>query len=49
MVMQLVDYRLTTLPWDAAMAVNVEHALGDGPAWTKGGAATRVTVKLAVP
>ena len=49
MVLQLVDYRLTTLPWDAAMAANVEHALGDGPAWAKGGAATRVTVKLVVP
>jgi hypothetical protein len=49
MVMQLVDYRTTTLPWDAAMAPNVEHALGDGPAWTKDGPATRVTVKLIVP
>jgi hypothetical protein len=49
MVMQLVDYRLTTLPWDAAMPPNVEHALGDGPAWTKDGPATRVAVKLVVP
>ncbi|HZN39559.1 MAG TPA: hypothetical protein VFD82_12195 [Planctomycetota bacterium] len=49
MVLQLVDYRLTTLPWDAAMAPNVEQALGDGPAWTKDGPATRVAVKLVVP
>jgi hypothetical protein len=49
MVVQLVDYRLTTLPWDAAMAPNVEHALGGGPAWTKDGPATRVSVKLVVP
>ncbi len=49
MVMQLVDYRTTTLPWDAAMTPNQDHALGDGPAWTKAGPATRVTVRLIAP
>ena len=49
LTLQLVDYRTTTLPWDAAMAANQEHTLGDGPAWTKDGASTRVTVRLIAP
>lgn len=49
MNLQLVDYRTTMLPWDAPMAVGQEHVLGDGPAWTANGPATRVVVRLIAP
>jgi hypothetical protein len=43
---QVVDYRLTTLPWDSVMTTGQDHALGNGPAWESGGPATAVSVKL---
>jgi hypothetical protein len=46
MTMQLVDYRQTTLPWDALMTPDQEHVLGDGPSWKKDGPATSVSVRL---
>ena len=49
MILHLVDYRTTTLPWDAPMPLHHEHQLGDGPAWRAGGVATRVSVQLAAP
>lgn len=49
MRLQLVDYRATATPWDASMAVDQDQVLGDGPAWTVGGAATRITVRLSMP
>jgi hypothetical protein len=49
MSLQLVDYRTTTLPWDALMPAGQQHALGDGPAWVAGGPATKVSVALIAP
>ncbi|MBL8752497.1 MAG: hypothetical protein JNK15_04275 [Planctomycetes bacterium] len=46
MPLQLVDARLTVLPWDASLALDREHGLGDGPPWRSGQAATKVVVKL---
>jgi hypothetical protein len=49
MTLQLVDYRFTRLPWSAPIAPNQDHELGDGPAWTAGGAPTRLSIRLSVP
>ena len=48
-MIQIVDYRSTMLPWDAAMATNQEHSLGNGPAWERDGPQTSVSVTLIAP
>lgn len=49
LLVQLVDYRLAALPWDAAMATNQEHLLGNGPPWERDGPPTTVSVTLIAP
>ncbi len=46
LLLHVPDYRTTTLPWDATMPLDLDHVLGQGPAWTTNGAPTQVTVRL---